>query len=168
MSKVDVDEIMETLAQRLREQGRKEAEYKSWKKVLFEVAKRMLEDEFPIESIAKYTGLTEKEIEEKKEIYRLINRYVTALRQNDVNVCEIYLFGSYAKGIPSKWSDIDLAILTDKFIGDIVDFRFLLLKIAREINADVDIDPHPFLVDAFNKDEPVVEEILRTGEKINV
>jgi predicted transposase/invertase (TIGR01784 family) len=62
MSEIDVGEIMETLGQRLREEGRREAEYKSWKKVLFEVAKRMLEDELPIESIAKYTGLTEKEI----------------------------------------------------------------------------------------------------------
>lgn len=74
-------------------------------------------------------------------------------------------FGSYAKDNASEWSDIDIAILTDKFIGDSFDFRFLLMKIAREI--DVDIEPHPFLVDEFNEDNPTVVEILRTGEKVN-
>jgi predicted nucleotidyltransferase len=75
-----------------------------------------------------------------------------------------FLFGSYAKEIASKWSDIDIAILTNKFIGDSFDFRFLLMKIARDI--DIDIEPHPFLVDEFNEDNPIAAEILRTGEKI--
>jgi predicted transposase/invertase (TIGR01784 family) len=70
MSEIDVDEIMETLGQRLRDEGRKvgvkEGEKKGVKKGVkkekLETAKRMLNDGLPIESIAKYTGLTEKEI----------------------------------------------------------------------------------------------------------
>jgi predicted nucleotidyltransferase len=138
-----------------------EGEKKGEKRAKLETAKRMLNDGLPIESIAKYTGLTEKEIKEKKEVYRLINQYITALRKKGINVCEIYLFGSYAKGIFSEWSDIDVAILTDKFIGDSFDFRFLLMKIAR------DIEHHPFPVDEFNEDNPAAAEILRTGEKVN-
>jgi len=105
------------------------------------------------------------ERKDRKTIYRIINRYIDALKQRDINVAGSYLFGSYAKDSASEWSDIDIAILTDKFIGDSFDFRFLLMKIAREI--DVDIEPHPFLVDEFNEDNPTAVEILRTGEKVN-
>lgn len=104
------------------------------------------------------------ETKDRKTIYRIINRYIDALKQRDIHVTESYLFGSYAKDNPSEWSDIDIAILTEEFIGDRFDFSFLLMKIAREIDAD--IEPHPFLVDEFNEDNPTAVEILRTGEKV--
>jgi predicted nucleotidyltransferase len=103
---------------------------------------------------------------DRETIYRLINQYIDALKQRNIHVAGSFLFGSYVKGNPSEWSDIDVAILTDKFIGDSFDFRFLLMKIARDIDAD--IEPHPFLVDEFNEDNPAAAEILSTGEKINV
>jgi predicted transposase/invertase (TIGR01784 family) len=57
-SKIDGGEIMQTLGQRLRDEGKEK-----WiKEGKFETAKRMLNDGLPIESIVKYTGLTEKEI----------------------------------------------------------------------------------------------------------
>jgi predicted transposase/invertase (TIGR01784 family) len=50
--------IMETLAQRLRDEGKE----KWMKEAKLETAKRMLNDGLPIESIIKYTGLTEDEV----------------------------------------------------------------------------------------------------------
>jgi len=97
-------------------------------------------------------------------IYQSIDRYIDALKKRNINVIGSFLFGSYAKGTPSEWSDIDVAILTDRFIGDSFDFRFLLMQIAREI--DYNIEPHPFLIQDFNEDNPAAVEILRTGEKI--
>jgi predicted transposase/invertase (TIGR01784 family) len=61
-SKIDGGEILETLGQRLREEGRKEGEKRGEKKAKLETAKRMLNDGLPIESIVKYTGLTEDEV----------------------------------------------------------------------------------------------------------
>lgn len=104
------------------------------------------------------------ERKDRKTVYRIINRYIAALNRRNINVAGSYLFGSYAKDNASEWSDIDVAILTDKFIGDSFDFRFLLMKIARDI--DEDIEPHPFLLGEFNEDNPVAAEVLRTGEKI--
>jgi uncharacterized protein len=43
------------------------------------------------------------------------------------------LFGSYVKGSADEWSDIDLALVTDDFIGDSFDFRFMLAKLARSV-----------------------------------
>jgi len=75
-----------------------------------------------------------------------------------------FLFGSDAKGVESEWSDIDIAILTDEFIDDSFDFTFLLMKVAREIDAD--IEPHPFQVEEFNDENPIAAEILKTGQRV--
>jgi hypothetical protein len=49
-------------------------------------------------------------------------------------------------------------------IGDSFDFTFLLMKVAREIDAD--IEPHTFLLEEFNDENPVVAKILKTGQKV--
>ena len=67
----------------------------------------------------------------KSLILDSINKYLTELQKNDINIVGAYLFGSSSKNNADKWSDIDLAILTDKFIGDSFDFTLLLMKIAR-------------------------------------
>lgn len=56
--KIEGGDIMPSLAQRLMDEG-KEKWIKEGKR---ETAKRMLNDDFSIESIVKYTGLTEKEV----------------------------------------------------------------------------------------------------------
>ncbi|MDD5450816.1 MAG: nucleotidyltransferase domain-containing protein [Desulfovibrionales bacterium] len=101
---------------------------------------------------------------DKKLIYESIERYVEELRKRDVDILAAYLFGSYAKGMATEWSDIDVALLTRQFIGDSFDFKFLLMKIAREI--DFNIEPHPYLVDEFNEDNPLAAEVIRTGERV--
>jgi predicted nucleotidyltransferase len=63
-----------------------------------------------------------------------------------------------------EWSDIDVAIVTKKFIGDSFDFKFLLMKIARDV--DFNIEPHPYLIDEFNENNPFAVEIIKTGEKV--
>jgi predicted transposase/invertase (TIGR01784 family) len=64
--KIEGGDIMPTLAQRLRDEGRQEGRMEGRtegkKEEKLETARRMLHDDFPIESIIKYTGLTEKEI----------------------------------------------------------------------------------------------------------
>lgn len=57
-------------------------------------------------------------------------------------------------------NNIDVAVLTRKFIGDIgdsFDFKFLLMKIAREM--DFKIELHPYLVSEFTEDNPFTAEI---------
>lgn len=101
---------------------------------------------------------------DKKLIYKTIEKYVDELRKRNIDVVEAYLFGSHAKGKATEWSDIDVALLTKSFIGDSFDFKFLLMKIAREI--DYNIEPHPYLVDEFNEENPRAAEVMRTGERV--
>ena len=101
---------------------------------------------------------------DKKLIHRLIKRFVSELRKRKIDIVAAYLFGSYAKGKASKWSDIDVALLTRKFIGDSFDFKFMLMKIARDV--DFNIEPHPYLVREFNKNNPFALDIMKTGERV--
>jgi len=82
----------------------------------------------------------------------------------NIKVIDAYLFGSYAKGNAREDSDIDVAIITNDFLGDEFEFQLLLMKYARDI--DVDIEPHPYLEKDFSEDNPNVNDILSTGEKI--
>ena len=100
----------------------------------------------------------------REMIYRDIRKYLSLLRKENIPVLDAYLFGSIAKGVGDEWSDIDIAIVTDKFIGDSFDFRYLLTKLAR--NIDPDIEPHPYLASDFNADNPLAVEIMKHGEKI--
>lgn len=101
---------------------------------------------------------------DKKLIDKIVNKYIDKLGEKNIEIIGAYIFGSYAKGSATKWSDIDVAIITKYFIGDSFDFKYLLMKIARDV--DSNIEPHPYLVDEFNKDNPSAAEILRTGKKI--
>jgi len=101
---------------------------------------------------------------DKRLILESIQKYVEKLRKRNIDIVAAYLFGFYAKGKPTDWSDIDVAIVTKKFIGDGFDFKFLLMKIARDV--DFNIEPHPYLTDEFNENNPLAVEIIKTGEKV--
>jgi uncharacterized protein len=101
---------------------------------------------------------------DKQLIHREVKQYISLLQERNITVIQAYLFGSYAKNRADDWSDIDLAIVTNKFIGDRFDFRFMLTKLARKIDAD--IEPHPYLAADFNEENPIAAEIIRGGERI--
>lgn len=101
---------------------------------------------------------------DKQLIYQEVQQYVSLLKDKNINILQAYLFGSYAKGNADEWSDIDLALVTDTFIGDSFDFRFMLTKLARRIDAD--IEPHPYLLSEFNESNPVAGQILMYGERV--
>jgi predicted nucleotidyltransferase len=77
---------------------------------------------------------------------------------------EVYLFGSYAQGKPSEYSDIDVAIVSDDFLGDRFDDVKSLIKFM--LKSSIDIEIHPFRTEDFTPDNPFVAEILRTGKRI--
>ena len=90
-----------------------------------------------------------------------VAQYVRILQDHGVNVSRAYLFGSHVRGSAHEWSDIDVALVTDRFQGDSIDFKFFLTRLTRKI--DPDIEPHPYLEADFNNTHPLPREILRTG-----
>ncbi len=47
----------------------------------------------------------------------IIDKYLVALKNNNIPVKQAILFGSYAKGNYDEWSDIDLALVSEVFEG---------------------------------------------------
>ena len=97
------------------------------------------------------------------EIEKIIEDFAKLIK-NQMKLESIYLYGSYAKGISTKDSDIDIAVIAEDFSGDLVEDTLKLMKIRRMV--DNRIEPHPFSKEDFNIQNPYVKEIIDTGIRI--
>lgn len=101
----------------------------------------------------------------KIEAKKVVKKYAEILKKNNYPYSAIYLFGSYASGKQKEWSDMDVAIVSDKLRRNYDKNRFLLWKLRMDI--DTRIEPHGFTKKEF-KDElnPVAREVRKTGIRI--
>lgn len=96
---------------------------------------------------------------------KIVAKYARELKTRKIPFFAVYLFGSFAKGKPTKESDIDVAIITN-ILKRNRDKNVLELWRARE-NIDNRIEPHGFSPKDF-KDywNPMAHEVKKTGIKI--
>ena len=90
-----------------------------------------------------------------------IDSLIHALNEHNITVKHAILFGSYAQGTSTKWSDIDLAIVSDEFVGSRFDDRKKIRPIYLSISPDLEI--LPYRPEDFTVDDPFVKEIIETG-----
>lgn len=93
---------------------------------------------------------------------QVAGQFVAKLCEAGYPVSALYLFGSYAKNTFHRWSDIDVAVISDAVERD----YFGAQKTLRDISAEVDVrlEPHGFSPSDFAEDwQPVVHEIKTTG-----
>lgn len=97
---------------------------------------------------------------------KIVQQYTQALREANFPFSAIYLFGSHVKGKSHPWSDIDVAIVSDRLKKDRDADRILLRKVRRQV--DTRIEPHGFTVEDFrNQADPLVHEIHKTGIRMD-
>ena len=101
---------------------------------------------------------------DKGEAIEIAKKYLDLLKTR-YDIQSALLFGSYAKGTFHDDSDIDIAIIL-KQVTDIIDTQIECMKLRRKI--DLRIEPHPFNAGDFNRNNPVVNEILKYGININL
>jgi predicted nucleotidyltransferase len=90
----------------------------------------------------------------------MMMRLGVALTTHGIHIERMVLFGSYAKGNPHKASDIDIAVWSNDFSG----YRLLdIEKCASVISKFPDLQLHPFAMDDTAINNPLVEEIEKTG-----
>jgi len=98
------------------------------------------------------------------EILEKLKRFLSMVSASGLHIERAILFGSYAKGNPNKWSDIDVALVSKDFTGSgFYDRKRLnpyLIKI------DSRIEPHPFNPEDFTRDNPFVDQILKDAIEI--
>ncbi len=98
-----------------------------------------------------------------RTIKNIVKKYALLLKDN-MKVKNVYLFGSYANNRATEYSDIDVAVISDKFSGVPVDDMVYLMRFCDDV--DLRIEPHPFTTKDFDKTNPFVKEIIKKGIKI--
>lgn len=98
---------------------------------------------------------------DKGALKTIIHQFIGELASAGYSPDEVFLFGSYAKGKPDKFSDIDVAVWDKKFSGclplDIEDIKSIVSKYSA-------IELHTFNSD--DKDSPFIREIRTNGIRI--
>ena len=101
----------------------------------------------------------------RKAVIKTVRNYAEEINKTGVNLRRVILFGSFAKGTQHEWSDIDVALVADDFLG--VGFldrqRFSGIGIKKPY---IRIEPITYPTDYFVESDPFIEEIKKTGIEI--
>lgn len=101
-----------------------------------------------------------------RKVVKKVRQYVKILEADNLPVEEVYVFGSYAKGKQSKWSDIDVCVISPKFKDSFLAMQYLWHK-RPEDDIDLFIEPVGFSPKNFEKDpSPFVYEIKKYGIRV--
>ena len=98
------------------------------------------------------------------KVKKTIDDYLKALNRGNIPIKEAILFGSYARGSYQEWSDIDIALVSDIFIGDRIIDKDKIRTITLSVSSQIEVIP--FSPHDFKSQDPLVKEILRTGIKV--
>jgi uncharacterized protein len=95
------------------------------------------------------------------EIRSLVTSYLQGLEQDNIHVQMAFLFGSRISGHFDRWSDLDIALVSDDFAGN----RFMDKERIRKTTLSISpvLSPIPFTVTDFTDTDPFVRHIKETG-----
>jgi len=105
---------------------------------------------------------------DKRQVVKIINKFVRELKRHDIAVDHIILYGSYARGRVRPDSDIDVAVVSRDFGKDTVEEGMRLFRIAGKI--DTRLEPVPITLKAYENDTwvPLIYEIRAKGVNLKV
>jgi len=101
---------------------------------------------------------------DKTDALKIANNYAVVVNTK-YKFIKIYLFGSYARGSQNEDSDIDIAVVFKDY-NNVMDMQLELMRMRRKI--DSRIEPHPFRESEFLMTNPIVNEIIKYGQEINI
>lgn len=95
------------------------------------------------------------------EVKNLLDQYISVLEENSIHIRKAFLFGSQASRRSDKWSDIDIALVSDDFEG----IRFNDKEKIRKATLALSplLSPLPFRTIDFTNKDPFVRHIMETG-----
>jgi predicted nucleotidyltransferase len=100
---------------------------------------------------------------QKARTRKIVEKYARRLKEKNIPLSRIYLFGSFSRGDERKDSDIDVAVVlrkkeTDDLVGEVG---------VATIGIDTRIEPHIFSEKDFKtRATPLIEEVIETGIKV--
>jgi len=93
-----------------------------------------------------------------------VRNYANEIRLCGVNLRNVVLYGSFAKGTQHEWSDIDVALVADEFTG-LPDDHYLFPYIGIK-KPYIRIETKTYPTEYFDQGDPFIEEIKKTGIEI--
>jgi predicted nucleotidyltransferase len=101
-------------------------------------------------------------VKKRAQIKKIISKYQTRLNDLGIEVSQIILYGSYAKGIAKDYSDIDVAVVSPAFKRmDIFQQQEVLSKAHHKFKEP--IEPIGLTPEQIKNRKGFVREILATG-----
>lgn len=94
-----------------------------------------------------------------------VQSFTNDILASGIPLDRVILFGSYVRNQQHEYSDIDVALVSPVFSGWGFEDRKYFSKIS--IQKDfIDIETKTFPTDYFEKGDPFIEEILKTGIEV--
>ena len=103
---------------------------------------------------------------DKIDAIKISKEYLRRVRNADLRFSEAWLFGSYVKGNQHDDSDIDLAIVLQDNVSHTFETEVKLMVIRK--GDETLIEPHAFSKAEFDYRIPIVNQIVRYGERIDI
>ncbi len=104
----------------------------------------------------------------KKTALKYASDYARYLKEKEaLPITGVYVFGSYAKGEQKDWSDIDVAIVSEKFKGRVDPYEYLWKRL-RDSDVRRGIEPIGFHPRDFVYENPIAAEVKRYGVRVRV
>jgi predicted nucleotidyltransferase len=100
----------------------------------------------------------------EKKIIEIVSKFASKVKEK-YDCVSVILFGSYAKGSFNENSDIDIAVVLKDY-ENFFNIQVELMRLRRDI--DTRIEPHPIKEKDFNENTPLINEIKKYGQVINV
>lgn len=99
------------------------------------------------------------------DIKEVVKKFGNLIRNKGYADARMILFGSWAKGKETEWSDIDICVISKKLGKNMFDEKMKLTKIA--MNVDGLIEPIPMSPDEYNdKYNTLAMEVRKYGKVI--
>ena len=105
----------------------------------------------------------------KKQIRKIIRDFINAVKENNINVEFVFLFGSYADNKANEDSDIDIAVISPDFGKDFFDECVKLKEISEKF--DFDISPRAYSLEEYKnakEDDFLYQEVIKKGKLLKV
>jgi uncharacterized protein len=104
-------------------------------------------------------------VKKRQEIKKIITRYIGELDKLGIEVSQIILYGSYAKGSPMEHSDIDVAVISPAFTKlDIFERQEILSRAHHKFN--VPLEPIGLTPKQLREKQGLAREIVENGVTI--
>ena len=103
-------------------------------------------------------------MDKREDIISIAKKYLDLVKASDfpMQINKAYLFGSFAKGCPKQDSDIDIALVVNKWVGNYEEAVVPIWRLRKSV--DFRIEPHIVVPDEDYAD--FLPEIQRTGIEI--